>query len=68
MTAEVVAALEQHLEQPSRMDAIEEELEKHKQLLDIVDVLFNAGVRLEDAVIELQEKVFGGQRMRRELK
>ncbi|MCO5129387.1 MAG: hypothetical protein M9932_02345 [Xanthobacteraceae bacterium] len=68
MTAEVVAALEQHLTGPSRMDAIEEELEKHKQLLDIVDVLYNVGGDLESAVIELQEQVFGGQRLPRVLK
>ncbi len=64
MTAEVVAALEQHLKGPSRLDALEAFIEKHRENIEAFDALWSAGQNLEGAVTDLEERVFGHQRTR----
>jgi hypothetical protein len=64
MTAEVVAALEQHLKAPGRLDALEAFIEKHRQMLDQMSeyVWFGEGgvladlERLERQVSEISER------------
>ena len=53
MTAEVVAALEQHLKGPSRLDALESFIEKHREAIKGIQDIAADVERLENQVVAL---------------
>ncbi|MBR0797346.1 Arc family DNA-binding protein [Bradyrhizobium jicamae] len=65
MTAEVVAALEQHLRGPDRLSAVEEFIETHRMMLDqlqVYDLFSKDGIlqdldRLTSRVSQIERKL-----------
>jgi plasmid stability protein len=57
MTAEVVAALEQHLKGPDRISAIEAFIERHRESIETLDQLWTSIDRLERMVRIHEENI-----------
>lgn len=67
MTAEAVAAIEQHLAKPDRLDAVEAFIKKYHEDIHAIDILWQAAENLEYGLMDVEEQVFGQPRSERPL-